>query len=320
VALLVLKIAGALVLLDFLVHATFARIVLPHFERKPKLRARSYPPVSGLESFEVTTPDGHTLRGSILRARAPRPAGVIVFCHEFGGSRWSFQGHCDDRVISEYDLVTFDFRNHGESDHDPRYVPCHWLTSFEHEDAATVLKWVQSQPDWKQRPIAMMGVSRGANAAISAAATATSKVAGVIAVGAFSTHRLAMHYLLIGIRRCAAPILAVPRWHIQATMNLAIAWSAFRQRVRFVHIDHAARSLDRGRLLFIAGGDDSHIPASFQQSLAAQVSGSQFWTVPAGRHNLERNAAPAEFDARVAEYLDRIASRPAISAVVSKAA
>ena len=221
-------------------------------------------------------------------------------------------------MIADYDLVTFDFRNHGESDHDPGYVPCHWLTSFEHEDAAAVLKWVQSQPDWQHRPITMMGVSRGANAAISAAAT--SRVAGVIAVGAFSTQHLAMHYLLIGIRRYAAPILAVPRWHIQATMNLAIAWSALRQRVRFVHIDHAARSLDSSRLLFIAGGDDSHIPATFQQSLAAQVSGSQFWTVPAGRHNLERDAAPAEFDARVAEYLDRIASRRAISPAIGKAA
>ena len=103
-------------------------------------------------------------------------------------------------------------------------------------------------------------------------------------------------------------------------MNLAIAWSALRQRVRFVHVDHAAKSLDRGRLLFIAGGDDSHIPATFQQSLAAQVSGSQFWTVPAGRHNLERDAAPAEFDVRVAEYLDRIASRRAISPAIGKAA
>lgn len=311
VLLLVLQIVGALVLLDLLVQSGFAGSIIPHFERKPKLRARVYPPVKGLETLAVLTPNGHTLRGNILYAGSSSPAGVIIFCHEFGGSRWSYRGHCADDVIADHDLVTFDFRNHGESDHDDGYLPSHWLTRFELLDVLAIVDWVRSQPAWRDAPITLMGVSRGANAALAAAAERD--IAGVIAIGAFATHRLAMHHLMAGIRRSIPAILAVPRWHIRSTLNLAIAWSGLRQRVRFVRIERAAARLNNRPVLLIAGGDDSHIPESFQKSLAARIPGAEFWTVPGGRHNLERDAAPQEFDERLSAFLDRVSQRPSIA-------
>jgi len=302
VALLVLKIAGAIVLLDLLVQAGFARAIIAHFERKPKLRARAYPPQRDAERFSTACPDGPLLRGSIVRAAGTSTDGVIVFCHEYGGSRWSYQGHCADHVTDRHDLVTFDFRNHGESDHDPGYTPCHWLTRCEVRDVEAVLGWVAAQPEWRGLPVTLVGVSRGANAALAAASG--SNVDGVVAVGAFSTHDLAMHHLMAGIRRSVPAILAVPLWHIRSTLRMAIAWSGLRQRVRFVQLENSARQLDGCPVLLLAGGDDTHVPESFQRLLADRIPQATFWTVPGGRHNLERDAAPEEFDRRVSDFLN----------------
>ncbi|QDT52700.1 Alpha/beta hydrolase family protein [Caulifigura coniformis] len=311
-ALLVLKIAGAIVLLDILVQAGFARAIISHFERKPKLRARAYPPRRDAERFSVASVDGPLLRGSVLRATGRSTDGVIVFCHEFGGSRWSFQGHCADHVTERHDLVTFDFRNHGESDHDRRYTPCHWLTRFEVHDVEAVLEWVATRPEWRGLPVTLVGVSRGANAALAAAAG--SSVHGVVAVGAFSTLDLAMHHLMAGIRRLVPAILAVPLWHIRSTLRLAIAWSGLRQRVRFVPVEQSVQQLGGRPVLMLAGGDDSHVPESFQRLLADRIPQATFWTVPGGRHNLERDASPEEFDDRVRGFLTAVTGDPAPSA------
>jgi pimeloyl-ACP methyl ester carboxylesterase len=310
VAVLVLKIVGALVLLDFLVQAAFARVFIPHFERKPRLRARSYPRRRQAGSFTTRTSDNVVLRGSILRSRVAA-RGVVIFCHEFGGDRWSFQGHCDDAVLSGQDLVTFDFRNHGESDVDRGYESSHWLTQREVLDVQALIDWVQTRREWAGLPVTLIGVSRGANAALAAAASRN--VQGVLAVGAFSTLDLAFDHLLAGIQRHAPIFLRFPHWHIRSTMALAIRWSGLRQKVRFVSIERAARQLTGLKVLFIAGSDDSHIPESFQRKLSRRLKDAHFWSVPGGRHNLERDAAPEEFDRRVRGFLTAVTGHSSAS-------
>jgi pimeloyl-ACP methyl ester carboxylesterase len=303
VALLVLEIVGALVLLDFLVHAVFARVVIPHFERKPQLRARAYPRRRQAGHFTARTSDGVVLRGSILRSRLPAH-GVVIFCHEFGGDRWSFQGHCDDSVLAGQDLVSFDFRNHGESASEKAYTSSHWLTQREVADVQAIIDWVHTRREWSGLPITLVGVSRGANAAL--AAGATRPVQGVLAIGAFSTLDLAFDHLLAGIQRYAPFFLHFPHWHVRATMWLAVRWSGLRQRVRFVSLEHAAQSLADRKVFFIAGSDDSHVPVAFQRKLARRIQDAHFWSVPGGRHNLERDAAPEEFDRRVTGFFSAV--------------
>jgi uncharacterized protein len=298
-----LEVVGGLLLLDVLVQASFARVFIPHFERRPHLRARPFPRRSTAGSFTVRTPDGLTLRGSVLRSRSGSPAGVVVFCHEFGGDRWSYQGHCPERLLATHDLVTFDFRHHGASDRERGYSPSHWLTEREVTDTRAVLAWVRSRPEWKDVPVTLIGVSRGANAALAAGEAAE----GVVAVGAFSTIDLAFTHLLDRIERCAPLFLRIPKWHIRSTLALAIRWSGWRQGVRFVAVEKRIRSLSFARVLLIAGGADTHIPQAFGQALAGRVKGAQFWSVPNGRHNLERDAAPGEFDERVLGFLEELA-------------
>ena len=89
-------------------------------------------------------------------------------------------------------------------------------------------------------------------------------------------------------------------------MALGIYWSGLRHGVRYINLDRKICRIDPRKMLFIAGSDDSHIPVSFQTQLADRVRGAEFWTVPGGRHNLERDAAPEEFDERVARFLEQV--------------
>ncbi|HVJ68317.1 MAG TPA: alpha/beta hydrolase, partial [Caulifigura sp.] len=276
----VLQVVGTLLLLDVIVQCGFARVLIAFFERRPRLRARAYPRHSQAGCFTAQTTDGLTLRGSVIRTSGNQADGVIVYCHEFGGDRWSYQGHCSRQILETHDLVTFDFRNHGQSEAEANYQPTHWLTTRELADVQAVIDWVQSRPEWAGRPLMLMGVSRGANAALAAAATRS--VAGVVAVGAFSTLDLAFHHLLDGIRRYAPIFFKVrfPHWHIRSTLMLAVRWSGLRQGVSFIGLERMIRRLEPDKMLFIAGSDDSHIPVAFQTELADRVPGAEFWTVP----------------------------------------
>ncbi len=48
---------------------------------------------------------------------------MIVYCHEYLSDRWSYHPYVDHLRDLGFDLFTFDFRNHGESENEPGYGP-----------------------------------------------------------------------------------------------------------------------------------------------------------------------------------------------------
>ena len=78
---------------------------------------------SSAKPVEFTTDDGLQLRGSYLRGRTDEQSGVIVYCHEYLSDRWSYQPYLDHLRDLGFDIFTFDFRNHGESESEPGYEP-----------------------------------------------------------------------------------------------------------------------------------------------------------------------------------------------------
>ena len=84
------------------------------------------------------------------RTSGPGPlerAGVVVFCHEFLGDRWSFQPYTDGLRDLGFDLFTFDFRNHGTSATEPGYEPLQWVSDREVRDLRAALAYLRSRPD-----------------------------------------------------------------------------------------------------------------------------------------------------------------------------
>lgn len=294
--------------IDLIIQLTLARVIAGHFEGRPRLRARLFPADPRATPFEVRTRDGITLRGSILESGWRSSRGVIVYCHEFGGDRWSYQNYFHPEVVKGFDIVTFDFRNSGESDRLERYEPMHWLTQHELADLAAVVDYVRAEPRWRETPLVLAGSSRGGNAAL-ALAGRRNDVQGVAAVGAFSTHSLAMQHLIKGIRQRAAWVLAVPRWHIRSTLEMAIVWSGARLGSRFVRLERKLPAL-RGRpVLLIAGEADAHIPSDMSERLRGLAgTGAELVTISGGRHNTERDADPEQFDRALRNLLENVSS------------
>jgi uncharacterized protein len=298
-----LQLALLIVAVDLVVQALLARHIAGHFEKRPKLRARLFPAHPLAASFTVRTSDGLTLRGSIL-SESSRPArGVVVYCHEFGANRWSFQNYFTADATEGFDVVTFDFRNAGSSDQLASYHPMHWLTRHELRDADAVIDFVRSQPRWRGLPVIVAGSSRGGNAALAIAAR-RDDVDGVLAIGAFSTHQLAMQHLLKGIRQRCAWVLAAPRWHIRTTLEMAIAISAMRLGCRYVRLERMLRSLHGRPVLLVAGQSDSHIPEDMPERIRGLAGpAATLCAIAGGRHNTERDADPDRFDEALAAFL-----------------
>lgn len=294
---------GVVLLLDAAIHLFCARLVLPHFERRLRLRAMRLAPHRSAESVAIRTPDGVRLQGSIVRTAEPC-RGVIVYFHEFSGQRWSFQNYCPAEVIDGFDVVAFDFRNLGDSDALPGYQPMHWTSVHEVTDALAAVDFVRSRPEWRGLPVVLVGVSRGSNAALAAAAERPG-VAGVVAVGPFLTHELARMHFFAGIQRQAAWIFkAFPMWHILGTLNLAIRWSGWRQGTRFVRIEQSLPRLADRPVLLISGSADAHIPGFVPGAIQSAIgSSAELVRIEGGRHNEERSADPGLYDASLATFL-----------------
>jgi uncharacterized protein len=301
-----LQLALWILAIDLIAQALLARYIASHFENRPKLRARLFPAHPLAQSFTVRTADALTLRGSIL-SESSRPArGVIIYCHEFGANRWSFQNYFTDDATDGFDVVTFDFRNAGSSDQLASYHPMHWLTHHELRDANAVVEFVRSQARWRGLPIILAGSSRGGNAALAVAAQ-RKDVSGVLAIGAFSTYQLAMRHLLKGIRQRCAWVLAVPRWHIRTTLEMAIGVSAMRLGCRFVRLERLLPALRRRPVLLIVGQSDTHIPADMPDQLRCLAgSNATLCAIAGGRHNTERDADPERFDAALNGFFDSV--------------
>jgi len=95
--------------------------------------------------------------------RAPGPAkGTLFMCHGFHRSMWDFRGY--DWIAEEenFNVIRFDFRQHGSSSNDPFQPPT--LGYFEIWDVKAVIDWAEAQH--LQKPYVCYGHSMGAAIAL----------------------------------------------------------------------------------------------------------------------------------------------------------
>ena len=202
------------------------RVVLLLIENTPPFRIQKLPPDPDAERFETVAKDGITVRGSLYRQHDRAPRGLIVFCHEFGNNHWSSMLYCSALWRAGFNVMAFDFRNLGESDKQPNYDPLHWLTHYEVNDLDAVIDYVQQQPDLRELPLGLFGISRGGSAALYSGSVRP-EVKAVACEGAFGTKLM----LLTHARRWISLIVPerlseiVPWWHVRFTLWLARKFS-----------------------------------------------------------------------------------------------
>jgi pimeloyl-ACP methyl ester carboxylesterase len=269
-------------------------------------------PVEQGETVEFMTEDGFALRGSYLRTRADAQAGVIVYCHEFLSDRWSYYPYIDHLRDLGYDLFSFDFRNHGESDVDPTYAPMQWTTDHEVRDLRAALAYLRSRDDRDPAGFGLFGVSRGGTTVLLTAA-GEPDVWGVVTDGAFPTQGTMVPY----IERWAEIYVPnqflrglIPHWLFRL-----LAWTG-RSRTerllncRFPSVEAAVARLAPRPWLMIHGQLDTYIGPEIARALFEYgKEPKQLWLVKDAKHNRCRESDPDAYAAQLLAFLDRFAPR-----------
>jgi pimeloyl-ACP methyl ester carboxylesterase len=174
------------------------------------------------ESVEFTANDGLVLRGDYLPTLAAQCMGSVLFCHAFNGHRWS-EAHTVDRIRAcGFDVLTFDQRNHGESDDDAHYQSTPWISRRDVDDLLSAVDYLADRSDTDAESIGLFGVQKGGLTALCAAAEdprIRSLIVDSVAMnpGASNGHLTAVRFGILedlARRRLFLPILSLLGvWH-----------------------------------------------------------------------------------------------------------
>lgn len=311
---LAVLVAAVVVMVAFLTYmlVRYTPVIGRVFEEKPvflPLRVEAEP---GGEEVGFLSADGLELHGSYFRARTLERAGVVVFCHEFLGDRWSFQPYTDGLRDLGFDLFTFDSRNHGTSAAEPGYEPLQWVSDREVTDLRAALDYLRSRLDRDRAGVGLFGISRGGGAALCVAAQDPT-VWGVVTDGAFPTRGTVLAY----IRRWAEIYVVsetfrrlMPRWVYEFVAWAGRMRSAWRLRRRFPNIERAASRLAPRPWLMIHGEKDAYIGPEIARALFAHArEPKELWIVPGAKHNRCREVEPESYRERVTAFFRRSSPR-----------
>lgn len=301
-------------LFEIAFHLFMGHKALAYFEDCPPFQVPQKPADPDAELFEIPNGSGQTLRGAIFSREDQPTRGLVIFCPEMKANLWSSQAYAPAAQLAGYDVLTFDFRNQGASDAESGYRPLHWLTGKEIADLQAVVNFARSRPEYKDLPIVLHGVSRGAGAALAVAAV-RSDIAGVVTQGAFSCWAL-LDYYMRKWKRTVVPRLhyVLPDWHNRLTMAVTKRLSERRRGARFTNIEPLLPRLAGTPILWMAAQRDSCVPLEVASELFARTGrpNGDFWSVPKARHNGERVAQHAEFDRRLVRFLCGVAGIPVV--------
>jgi uncharacterized protein len=316
VASLVLMIPSVLILLaagGFLIYVgiRYGPKVARIFEETPLMIPLQADPEPG-EHVRFSTRDGLELAGTYFRARAARRLGVVVFCHEFLGDRWSASAYADGLREQGFDLFSFDFRNHGESDEEVGLKKLQWVSDRELADLRAALSYLRSRPDCDPAGFALFGVSRGGGAALCVAADDPS-VWAVATDGAFPTRGTMLSYIL----RWAEIYVRDP-WLWAYLPKSVFAFAGWAGRVRsqwrlgrsFPHMEAAVGRLAPRPWLAIHGEKDAYIGTEIVAELFGRAKEpKELWIVPGAKHNRCREMCPEEYRGKVESFFSRWSPR-----------
>ena len=290
----------------------YTPVIVRVFEEKPVFLPLRTEPEPGGEEVGFATVDGLELHGSYFRSRTDRRAGVVVFCHEFLGDRWSFQPYTDGLRDLGFDLFTFDFRNHGTSATEPGHEPLQWVSDREVRDLGAALAYLRSRPDRDPAGVGLFGISRGGGTALCVAADDPT-VWGVVTDGAFPTRGTMLAY----IRRWAEIFVAsqmirrfMPVWAYALLGWIGRTRCAWRLRRRFLNVERAAARLSPRPWLMIHGEKDAYIGPEIARELFAHARDpKESWIVPGAKHNRCREVEPDAYRERITAFFRRFSPR-----------
>ncbi len=305
---IVVTAIGLLVLSAAWILFHYVPIVVRLIGQAPLLVAEPSEALDGGSDCAFQTADGCTLRGTYLPTTAAECRGVVVFGHELNGDRWNATPYVRDLLAAGYEVLTFDFRNHGASDADAKQMLRPWLSPADAADMLAAVDYACSRLSTDRTGVGILGISRGGTAGVFAAAQ-DPRVKCLFTDGAYpttETHRIYLRrYLDIYIPRQWHFISRrLPDWVFNGILSLGSRWWCFRHGYKFLDVEKAARDV-RIPVQMVHGQRDTMIPLAAADTLRRCVSGHvKMWVVPGAKHNQAIAVEPAEYRRRLVAFFD----------------
>ncbi len=308
-----LVVVPALVLLKYVrISLNIMRSTKPPLSRSPL----DFEPLAG-EPLGFTAFDGLRLAGMLIRANARVPRrGLIIFAHEFTSDMHSCARYCRPLRDAGYDIFTFDFRGHGDSQSEPEYTPRQWVTDRDVNDMRGALSYCLDWLEQRRLPseVGLFGISRGACAAL-VAAVEYPQVRAIAADGAFSTDTTIEYFMKRWAYIFARVRVLYENHHPLFWRFLRWAMIAFARRefrCSFPSVRKCIQRMAPRPILFIHGEKDSYLPVEQSRRLYALAGQPKFlWVAPAARHNQAVVLHPERYARMTVDFFGQyLARRP----------
>ena len=259
------------------------------------------------ETVSFDTEDGVRLAGTYLPTTARHRKGVIIFCHELRGTRWTaltFTGGLRDEG---FDILAFDFRNHGDSTTQPGHLPIPWATTGEATDIRAAIDYCCRRDEALAGHVVLFGLSRGASAALYVAES-DARVRAAVLDSIVPTEHVQLYLIKRFMQFHTRSALWFSRWP-DWTLRMLTFWAnrmiEWRHGRRLLRVDRAAQRM-RKPVLLIHGSRDAFVPLETVGVLRKQMrSRPRLWVVPQARHNETVLEAGEGYTHRVARFLLR---------------
>jgi pimeloyl-ACP methyl ester carboxylesterase len=302
-------IACAIVLISLL--ARYLRIAINLFLDTPlpvTANLKDFTPPEG-EVVSFPSLEGRSLRGMFIDRPPGLPdKGTVLFCHEFASDMLSAGRYAWPLVAAGYTVFTFDFRGHGQSFTPPHFEPRHWPSNHDVNDIMAAIAFVESRRDTDGKGLGILGVSRGASAAVVAAAINRSircMVVDSVFSTDFSIDELMKRWVQIFVR--IDPARADRTFSVYRFFRAVMMFYAeLKCRCRFPSTRRALTKLDSVPLLFIQGDRDAYVRPEQARALHDMKPGPKdIWVCPGAKHNQSVATDPKTYAAKTVEFFDR---------------
>ena len=244
------------------------------------------------EDFNVTAPDGATLRGWKVRAAKSNDSWVLVL-HGVADNRYGMTEHARMLLQAGYNVVMMDARAHGASD--GAIASYGWL---ERKDVSAEIEALQR--DEHPAHIFVLGNSMGAGIALQAAGS-DARIEAVVAEAPFAD-----------LQEAAYDYAGLQRWPLLGKTWFAPgAWTVVYHGEKLAGFPasevSSIKAVERRAfpLLLICDGADVVLPCRHSEKILRAATGpKELWRVPGALHTEAMGAAPQEFRRRVIAFFD----------------
>ncbi len=240
------------------------------------------------KKFDFETNDGITLKGIEIAPKIA-PRGTILTCHYLGGSKEMIVPFIDILLKAGYRILSFDFRNHGESGIAKN------IKFFLEDDFLCFYKHIKRLG--YEGPFGIIGFSMGSTLAIFGLDRFSDIKAAVIDSGPLIMVQDYFKYVLKE-HKIKNPVC---RFFF---LMIFLYYVGFKRMSR--KLISALSNMMEKKILFIHGERDNIIPLSDARlALTLMPDGNgELWSIPGSRHLTNRFLKKDEYEKRIVDFFN----------------